>query len=401
MDIFDDNTNATNTFKLKTIDHSGNNVVIKLLKFNTGEFIILGNNYSSPFNGFACKVDDNFNFIWWKDVDIWIEDATIAGNNDIIIAGKTLQDSNGHNKPAVKKMDANGSIGMEKLILENSLTWGNITSVIYTSDNSFLLGGCKNTTGQTLYSIAFVIKTDTDFNMLTSGSNKWPVYIDNQNFQGEWDEVTAMTEINNRNNNEYVVSGVSTDGIPSYGNKVWFARMSDNGAIRTRQNYNMDNDKVGQINKMIEMNKQIVSLGLVSTDDTINTTSKCWILKIEKNNLNLVSDIKKGEDGNIFLGLDICKLDDTKYAITGTQWKDFPTGWFMKWENKQGIDDLILEKHIGSADSSLVSLRGILPLENNLIIAGNKSTIKNGIFGKDSIFIMKTNSDGDCIECFK
>lgn len=395
----DDDTVGKANYELKVIDHSGNNTIVKLLKLNTGEFILVGNDYSN-INGFVCKIDKEFSLLWWNSIDMWIRDAIIADGDQIIIAGETLQISNGYNKPLIKKINKSGVIISEKRLMEDSLTWGSITSVVFTSDNSLLFGGYKNTTGQTFYSIAFIVKTDLDFNIITNGSNKWPVYIDNKYFQGDWDEVSALTEINNSENMEYIVSGTSIDGIPAYGNKIWFLRLNEVGDIQTKKTYSMDNDTGGKITRMIEMENQIVSLGEIYKNDTINTTSKWWILKIQKNNMDIISDIKKGIDGYVFQGTDIIKSDASNYVVIGFQWKEFPTGWLMKWENNSADDDLIISKNIGGVDSSFVSLKGIVQVEKDFIIAGNKSSISNGNFGKDSIFIMKTDENGNCNGCF-
>ena len=379
---------------VKIISHSGKNVAVKIKKLHSGEFIIAGNDYTqSNYPGFVFLIDRSFNILWWKNFDMLVSDAEIDKDDNIILAGKTSKGVYGYNRPAVKKIDANGNTILEKILLQQQLVSGNINDVLITSDQKLLFGGISNSGIHT----GFVVKTDMDFNIDISGGNNWPVIVDEYHTSGYNNEVTSVCEmVDYAYKISYVAAGNLTSQS-SYGNRVWLLQLNTKGKVRLKGNFDFGQNNRYHFDKIIDVGRLLLVLGSVESSFN-NNTSECWTSYYEKQQLKFVRFGQKGNEGNISKGDDMMKYDDSSYYITGYNQKEYPTGWFMKWSwsNSKGDFKLDFGKKIGFQNSTLTYLKGIVLDGDSLLIVGNKSN--TGITEEentDSIFLMKTDLNGN------
>ena len=379
---------------VKIIYHSGKNVAIKIKKLNSGDFIIAGNDYTqSNYPGFVFLIDRSFNILWWKNYDMLVSDAEIDKDDNIILAGKTSKGIYGYNRPAVKKMDANGNIILGKILLKQQVVAGNINDVSIVSGQKLLFGGVNYSGLHT----GFIVKTDMDFNIDKSGEDNWPVIVDGYSTLGYDNEVTAVCEmVDYANKIRYVASGNLTKQS-SYGDRVWLMLLNTNGKVRIKRYINFNQNNQYRFDKIIDVGRLLLVLG--SVESTINNgTPECWTFYFEKQQLKFAGFEVKDNQENISRGDDMLKYDDSSYYIIGYNQKEYPTGWFMKWSwsHIKGDFKLDFEKNIGFQNSTLTYLKGIAPDGDSLLIVGNKSTVGiNETENTDSIFILKTDLNGN------
>lgn len=373
---------------VKIISHSGKNVAVKIKKLHSGEFIIAGNDYTqSNYPGFVFLIDRSFNILWWKNFDMLVSDAEIDKDDNIIIAGKTSKGAYGYNRPAVKKMDTNGNIILEKILLKQQVPAGNINDVSIVSGQKLLFGGVNYSGIHT----GFIVKTDMDFNIDKSNENNWPVIVDEFHTSGYNNEVTSVCEMVDYSNKLSYVAAGNLTSQSSYGNKVWLLQLNINGKFIRKGNFDFGQNNQYRFDKIIDVGKLLLVLGSVDSTNN-NGTPECWTSYYEKQQLKFVGFGQKGNEGFISKGNDVSKYDDSSYYIVGYNQKEYPTGWFMKWSSRS----LKRVKKIGFPDSTLTYLKGVAPDGDSLLIVGNKSTV--GISeaeNTDSIFILKTDLNGN------